>query len=492
MTLANSLTTNLKQSPEARAKAELELRRRRGELHRPTIDYADLRILDKRNRIVPLTLKRAQKELLASLTGRDLVLKARQVGISTVVQGKFYIDANKSSQRIAVLAHDNEGTQKLRDMHMMFHDQLPPDLQPQRTQNNVTRTYYPQTGSRFYMNTAGSAQGGRAGTYTRVHGSEVAFWKDAAAIMAGLLQGVPNDGEIILESTPNGQQGWFYEHCMAALAGDSEWALHFFPWWYDDEYRLPVNEPMTLTGEEQRLVELHGLDHEQIAWRRLKVRQLGSKFPQEYPEDVHSAFIASGQGYFILRSEMFDAPIDATPQEGNLYVAGLDFGQSNDYTVLSIIDATVGEQVYLLRINRMPWAEMRRQVIDACLAWNVQLLVPEANSMGTTNIEALTTEMYAAGCATNILAFHTTLTSKTTLLATLRQALEERDLTLTPDPVQRREMSAFTSRQTATGVWQLSAPEGEHDDTVIATGLAWHGAGQMLTPGLNIDLSIQW
>lgn len=453
---------------------------------------SDLRILDKRNHIAPLQLKRAQKELLRNLTGRDLVVKARQIGISTAIQGKFYIDAITGSERIAVLAHDSEGTQKLRDMHMMFHEQLPPELQPQRTQNNITRTYYPQTGSRFYMNTAGSAQGGRAGTYTKVHGSEVAHWSHAAAIMAGLLQGVPKDGQIVLESTTNGQQGWFFEQCMAALVGDSEWHLHFFPWWYDDDYVLPVIEPLKLTAEEQQLTDAHHLTHGQIAWRRMKIRELGPLFPQEYPEDIHSAFIASGLGYFILRNTMFTAPTDATPQVGHQYVAGLDFGQANDYTVLSILDATTKQQVHLLRVNRLPWAEMRRQVVDLCRAWNVQLLVPEANSMGTTNIEALVNELYAAGCATGVLAFQTTLTSKTTMLATLRLALEESALVLLPDPVQRREMSAFTSKQTASGIWQLSAPDGEHDDTVMATGLAWHGVGQLLTPNLNIDLSINW
>lgn len=491
MTLANSLTRNLRQSPEAKAKAELELRRRRGKLKRPLVTFEHLRILTKRNTIEPLRLKRAQSELLDNLSGRDLVLKARQIGISTIIQAHMFVKVTTGSERAAVLAHDSEGTQKLRDMMLLFHEQLPDDLRPARSQNNVTRTYYPDTNSRVYMNTAGSAQGGRAGTYTMVHGSEVAYWKDAAAIMAGLMQGVPKDGEIILESTPNGQQGFFYERCMEALDGNSEWRLHFFPWWTESEYTLPT-EPLTLTDDEAQLVEAHHLTHGQIAWRRSKQRELGPLFPQEYPEDPVSAFIVSGQGYFTLRNTMFAAPTGATPQDGHVYVAGLDFGQANDYTVLSIIDATTGQQVHLLRVNRLPWAEMRRQVIDLCSAWNVQLLVPEANSMGTTNIEALTNEIYNAGCKTSILAFQTTMHSKTTLLATVRKALEEGDLVLLPDAVQRREMSAFTSRQTASGVWQLSAPDGQHDDTVMGTGLAWYAVGQMLTPDLNIDLSINW
>lgn len=496
MISANSLTKNLKQSPEAKAKAELELRRRRGESTRRAIDYADLRIFTKKHGIVPLELKRVQRHLLGRLTGRDIILKARQMGISTAIQADLFLKATKQSIRVVTMAHDDEGTTFLREMQRVFYDELPDELKPPRTTNNTTRTRYSQTGSTIFSGTAGgTGQKGRAGSFSHFHGSEVAYWKDADRLIAGAMQGVPVDyGSIIMESTANGQQGWFYERCMEALdpKSSSPWKLHFYPWWWDEDYRLPVIEPLTLTDDERRLVDLPGLDHEQIAFRRFKQDELKHKFPQEYPEDVHSAFLASGQGYFILRNEMFDAPADATPQAGHVYVAGLDFGQANDYTVLSIVDATTGQQVYLLRINRLPWAEMRRQVIDLCIAWNVRLLVPEANSMGTTNIEALTTEMYDAGCSTNVLAFTTTLMSKTTLLSTLRLALEEGDLVLLPDPVQRREMSAFTSRQTASGVWQLSAPEGEHDDTVMATGLAWHGAGQMLTPNLDIDLSINW
>lgn len=412
--------------------------------------------------------------LESKLTGRDLILKARQVGISTYVQARFYIAAVTGSERIAVLAHDSEGTQKLRDMMLMFHEQLPPELQPQRSQNNVTRTYFPQTGSRVYMNTAGSAHGGRAGTYTKVHGSEVAYWKDANAIMAGLLQGVPVDGEIILESTANGQSGWFYERCMEALNGDSDWTLHFFPWWSDKAYTLPT-EPLTLTDDERRLVEAHGLTDGQIAFRRAKQRELGLLFQQEYPEDPVSAFVASGQGYFQL-GDVFTATADAKYDDSHRYAAGLDFAQSTDYTVLSVFDCTALRQVALLRINRRSWAEMRYEVRQMCKRWHVDVLVAESNSMGSTNIEALYEEFEADEMSVAIYPFTTTHASKAAIMADLKLALGEGGLALLPDPVQRHEMSAFEARQTVNGAWTLSAPDGMHDDTVIANALAWQAA----------------
>lgn len=437
------------------------------------IDYAGLRILTKRNTIEPLRLKRAQDDLLTNLTGRDLVLKARQIGISTAIQAHMYLAAIQGSERVAVLAHDSEGTQKLRDMMLMFHEQLPAHMQPPRSQNNVTRTYYPASGSRVYMNTAGSAHGGRAGTYTKVHGSEVAYWKDAGAIMAGLLQGVPVDGEIILESTANGQSGWFYERCMEALRGEGVWKLHFFPWWYDDDYTLPT-PPLDLTDEETRLVEAHGLTFGQIAFRRSKQSELGMLFPQEYPEDPVSAFVASGQGYFTLGADVFTAPPDARYTDGHRYVAGLDFAQSTDFTVLTIVDVNTLQQVEVLRINRMSWASMRAEIVRACARWHVDVVVAESNSMGGTNIEALYGELEAAGLQATVYPFTTTHASKAAIMADLKLALGEGGLKLLPDPVQRHELAAFEARQTVTGAWTLSAPDGMHDDTVIALALAWH------------------
>ena len=103
------------------------------------------------------------------------------------------------------------------------------------------------------------------------------------------------------------------------------------------------------------------------------------------------------------------------------------------------------------------------------------MLVAESNSMGSTNIEALEGELRKAGCRTRLMAFETTHISKTSAMSELRLALEEGGLRLQPYPAQRHELGAFRSKQTLTGLWQLSAPGDEHDDTVIALALAWHG-----------------
>lgn len=452
--------------------------------NRPTpADYeAHLVIQDKHEQIVAYRPNRAQLDFREKRTGRDLVLKARQMGLSTEIQAQNFVEANVRRVRSATLAHDDKGTSLLRSMAERFWLGLPETMRPPRGLDNATTTTYPVTGSEVTIVTAGGRNKGRAGTYSIVHGSEVAFWPDAGAIMAGLMQGVPTGGSIVLESTPNGAQGWFYERCMEALDGDSDWTLHFYPWYWDDGYRLDADIALPLTDDEQRLMAEHSLDVQQIAWRRSKQRELGRLFQQEYPEDPRTCFLVSGNGYFSdIRAldDVYTAPTNATPAPGHAYTAGLDFAQTSDFTVLSIGDVPARCEVELIRLNKLSWSEMRGRVVTACKRWGVKTLFAEANSMGSTNIEELAKELRAADTPTQIVAFQTTAQSKPPLISGLHWALDEGGLKLLPDPVGRQEINTFVASQTINGNWKYEAANGGHDDTVIGRALMWHG---MSTP----------
>ena len=435
-----------------------------------TVTGIALMIIDKRGRLVPYKPTAVQRRLKRALRGRDLVLKARQMGISTSIQAAYFRTAITSTALVATMAHDAATTAKLRRMSERFYDNLAPAQRPPRGLNNSATTTYPATGSEVTIATAGSLNVGRGGTYTHIHGSEVAFWDDAAAIMAGLMQGVTPKGSIVLESTPNGAQGWFYERCMEALDGNPAWKLHFFPWWRDPTYRqrLPRGETLVYDDDEARLAALHRLNAGQIAWRRTKQRELKHLFAQEYPEDEQSCFLLSGQSYFGTLVGVFNAPFGAMPQPGRRYVAGLDFAQTTDYTVLSVVDSAARVQVDLLRMNQLPWAEMRRQIIATCRRWGVTALWAESNSIGGPNIEAL----LAAGLP--VLPLTMSAGAKPALMQALSEALSESGFKLLDLPEQRRELAAFQARQTATGHWTYAARPPEHDDTVIANALAWH------------------
>lgn len=434
-----------------------------------------LHVLTKDKRLTRLHYNPVQRHYMQRRTPRDLVLKARQFGFSTAIQGELFRLATTGTATTLTLSHEDKSTQKLRRITQRFYDNLPRDFRPARAYANATLTTYPGYDSECTVATAGNVNSGRGDSFSHIHGSEVAFWRDAESLLTAVLEaGSPE--WVALESTPNGAQGWFYDACMEALDGRGIWRLHFYPWWSDSSYceALLLGERIAYTSEEAALVELHNLTPGQIKWRRGKQKALKHKFLQEYPEDPRTCFLLSGQGYFGDVSHALSAPLRPTPQPGTRYVAGLDFGQTVDYTVLSVLNADTLEQVDLLRVNRLPWKDMRARVVERCAHWGVDLLVAERNSMGSTNIEALKDELRDAGCDTRLKAFDTTIKSKPPLIAGLHTALHESGLALLPDPAQRRELQAYEASQTANGNWTYGAPHGEHDDCVMALAIAWH------------------
>lgn len=466
-----------------------------------------LKILDKKKRLIPFRWNRMQAHFHANRTGRDLILKARQLGSSTYTQGEMFRRTVTETRTTITLAHDADTTAKLRIMADRFWENCKFNgIQPARKYANASMTTYPEFDSVATIATAGSVNTGRGDTYTDFHGSEVAFWKDAEKIVSGALQG--GDPDAVLESTPNGAQGYFYELCMEALRGDGVWKLHFYPWWWDDAYRIPLEEGeiITYSEDEAKLAEKHNLSPDQIKWRRLKQTELKGTFKQEYPEDPVTCFLTSGKSYFGELTGVFTAPSNPQYNPDHDYFAGLDFGQTNDFTALSVLDRNVKHQVDLLHINKLEWKEIRRRikynllgkwshircskghlkvgVLDeegkiykkcpVCQSDSVTIKKPrlgaEKNNVGSVNIELLMED------GLNVYAFETTNESKAFMMSNLYEGVHTEGWKLQDHEVQRHEMSTFVSTQLPSGIWRLAAEGEGHDDTVIGLGIAHYVA----------------
>ena len=458
-----------------------------------------LRIRDKEKNLVPFLWNRAQRDFHFKRTGRDLILKARQLGFTTYVQGEKYRRKVTSTRATITMAHDHDTTQIIRRMEDRFHENCKfGNVQPARHYANAGLATYPDFDSESLIATAGSKAKGRGGSYTDFHGSEVAFWTDAEKIVAGAMQG--GRADVILESTPNGAQGYFYERCNEALRGDGIWTLHFYSWWWDDDYRIPLDEGETIqrTDEETKLAQAHGLDDEQIKWRRYKQDELKGFFIQEYPEDPLTCFLTSGNSYFGDMSKMFIAPSDPEYNLDHVYVGGLDFGQT-DFTALPVLDYTTKEQVDLLHINKTEWGEQRKRIKSVYNKWSHSIcenghitkglftlgfckcggafsddkrmkLGAEMNSIGAVNIDALRDD------GVNLVGFTTTNASKAEVMSDLYSAFHTDGLKLLDIPAQKQEFYSFVSTQTATGIWRLAASGDAHDDIVMAWAIAWWAA----------------
>jgi hypothetical protein len=410
--------------------------------------------------------------------------------MSTGIVADMFTDAITRTVMGATLAHDKETTQKLRYMAGRFYDNLPAHMRPRRTRDNATTTGYANTGSMITIATAGNTSGGRGGTYSRLHGSEVAYWTDAGELMAGIVQGVPDHGIIELESTANGAQGWFYEECVKALKGKGRFKLHFYPWWWADEYRIAIqpDEALEYTEEERALVKRHGLTPEQIQWRRLKEEELGDQFKQEYPEDPSTCFLTSGSSVFNGFQSLLYRPDENAALDDHLYVMGIDWsggGQGDaDSFAVSIADATDYREVMLWTTRQRDDDAVLAEIVEFAKRWRVVAIVPEFNSMGATLTRRLFKLLNEGGhdWGTNrrgeslepvVSPFTMTNPGKDSLVKDFKAAFKA-GYRLIDDANGTDELLSFLSKQTPSGLWTYGAKSGKHDDTVIARMLCHH------------------
>lgn len=269
----------------------------------------NLKIRAKLGQVIPFELNEAQKYLHARLedqlqkTGsvRALILKGRQQGCSTYVEGRFYWRAARTpGVRAFILAHEQDATNNLFDIANRYHEN-DPDA-PVAEKANAKELDFAELDSGYRVATAGTKAVGRSQTIQYFHGSEVAFWPNAVEHAGGVLQAVPDmpGTEIILESTANGVGGLFHEKWQAAESGMSEFQAIFVPWFWSAEYQKPVPHGFAATDDEADYMQAYGLTLEQIVWRRGKIETLGETlFKQEYPANAAEAFQVSGEDRFI-------------------------------------------------------------------------------------------------------------------------------------------------------------------------------------------------
>lgn len=395
-----------------------------------------LKVLNKDGELVNLDWNPVQKLVFPKLSNKTLILKARQMGITTMVQGEIFRRLITKTTRALSLSKDDDGTTYLREMNQRFYKHLPTP-KPLRKYDNAKVTTFPELESSHFIGTAGSADVGRGSTFNFIHGTEVAFWKDAEKIIAGALQA--GNPQVVLESTANGAQGYFYELCMDALAGRNDWNLIFVPYIEFPEYQVP-------------------------GWLEMKQRELKDKFSQEYPENIIEAFLVSNTGFFSDIQIDYGAPLNPEVTSHN-YTGGLDFGQSNDFTCLIVTDRTTRQMVDKLHLNKMSWNLQRIAIKQIYNKWHLAGLRAEKNSIGSVNIE----ELQKDGVV--IESFNTDNSSKARIFQQLHEELET-GLQLQNWDILRSEMNSLTSKQTHTGLWTVSASGNNHDDCPMALALS--------------------
>jgi hypothetical protein len=270
---------------------------------------------------------------------RAIVLKARQLGVSTYVAARFYRATTASpGLKTIIIGHERRASSNLFQIVKRLHDGLPDDLRPSVGTSNAEELSFDRLDSGYLVSVATGEGAGRSATAQFLHASEAAFWPDLPLQMASLLQTVPDiDGtEVIIESTANGYND-FFSLWRKAETGESEFLPIFLPWSLDPGYRRKVDADFVMDSEEKKLAELHNLNIEQIAWRRAKISQLGSSeyFSQEYPITPSEAFISSTFDSFIPASLVIAARKEEVEPYGPIIVGVDPAGMGADRTSIA-------------------------------------------------------------------------------------------------------------------------------------------------------------
>lgn len=330
-------------------------------------------------------LNRAQRYIYERLmaqyeaTGkiRALVLKGRQQGVSTLIQGFFtYKIITHRGKKAFILTHDAKATSSLFDMTKRYAENLPKEIFPAPDKNNENILMYNSLESGYRVGTAGNAEIGRSMTNQYLHLSEYAFYKDPSRISLGLLQTVADlfGTVIIKESTANGENNDFCREWKEAKNGASQYQAIFVPWYWQEEYCIP--NPNFVPDEEERewlqLFGPNGLTEGHLNWRRIKLQdfkgdheQKCRKFRQEYPFTDKEAFLSSTTDVFIQSEHVEKARKFKVDSQSNLVIGVDPARKGGDRTA---IIRRKGRKAYNLEthynIDLMQLAGIVRRIID--------------------------------------------------------------------------------------------------------------------------------
>lgn len=478
------------------------------------------------NHVQSILIERVLYKLENDEPIRFIILKARQQGISTIIEALIYWwTTTHKGQQSKIIAHNTDTSEYLYSMFRTFYDNTLPNFKmptKYNTRNDLTfdNEANPERGLKSQIDTATAENSGtgRGQTVQWLHASEVALWPKGQEIVAGLMQAVPllKGTAIFLESTANGIGDYFHTTWEAAQRNESPFEPLFFPWNIHEEYTIKPPKAFKLTKDEKKLRKDFSLTYGQIYWRRKKMLEFTGdekRFYQEYPLTDTEAFLASGTPRFNtmkldeMRQKCYEpqtydliektdpktrlpkiypkvlegAPLKVwnQPQDGHEYVIGADVaeGIEEDFSVATVMDRATHTTVARFRGDLEP-ADFGEYLSILGKWYNEALIGAEINNHGLTTVQRLRdvgyNNLYRREMGideryeeyTSKLGWRTDVRTKPLMIDGLSEAIST-DQIVDYDLIFIRECMTYV--RDARG--RTNAQLGQHDDTVMATAI---------------------
>ena len=482
----------------------------------------------------PFLLNSTQKRVLMVIKekirlGKPIrlwILKARQLGISTLIEAIiFAFTSQKSGINACVLADDLKGSNYIFEMEKLFYDDLESYLKPPIKHSNEKKLAF-KTDSQVLVDTAENKNAGQKFTFQYLHMSECSrFPYGIEIIMKGLMQAIPNmAGTMVIgETTANGFNE-FRDRWNEAKDGKSEWEALFLPWFEHEEYKMAlvasalypiegikfksVTEKEKFLIEEKELKKKFNLTDEQINWRRFYIVNYCNgyvkDFYEQYPSTDDEAFISTGEGFFdkdglalqeiiepkavgnIVKVEgeyvfrEYDAgrfKIYEYPKEGEEYVIGGDTAEGLDHGDGSgwVVKNKKTRDVACVYYHRIPPDEFASDGIMLANYYNEAIIAPENKGYGYGvcqdiwkeygNIYRNVKTKEGTDKETNELGFNTNRSTRSEMLMQLNEEIKERSTKLN-DRELIRQCQSFINID-----GKAQAEKGKSDDLVICAAI---------------------
>ncbi|MDH1978966.1 terminase [Pseudomonas nicosulfuronedens] len=301
--------------------------------------------------VLPFRPNRAQRRFLGRLWHRNLILKARQLGFTTLVAILWLDHALfNANQRCGIIAQDREAAETIfRDKVKFAYENLPDEI---RERFPVARDSAIELLFAHNNSSVRVATSMRSGTIHRLHVSEFgkicAKYPDKAKeVVTGSIPAVPTNGVLVIESTAEGNEGQFFD--MVNLAQEKhaghqpltpkDYRFHFYAWWMEPKYRLDSSTVVINEKEHKYFDKIEAamgcrIDPDQRAWyiatKRADFAGAEENMWQEYPSTPAEAFQVSTEGNYyaddmlevrrrggITRVPVLDLPVNTFWDIGN-------------------------------------------------------------------------------------------------------------------------------------------------------------------------------
>lgn len=463
--------------------------------------------------LIPVAQSPITSAFEAARTGRDYVLKPRQVHMTTWELARdIWFFFTRPGARVVILCQsdkDNSAPREISNRIITMLEGLKKKF-PDAPFDKVSDTRWVRTGANAELRITGAgateksaSKKGRSGTIHRLHVTEVAFFEYAHDTLTAILECVPGvdaGTEITFESTPKGAAGFFYEGYNAAKAGKSGYKAHFFRWFEQLEYRtkLAPNEVVVPENErEHELVKIHGVTPEQLKWYRQKVADPSkgqAKVDQEYPSDEETCWLFDGRTFFDKEAlsklrQGVKPPVETLlggafkvwhrAEADKTYIVAIDpsSGTGGDPFAVLVLERGTGRHCATLHGQFAPDILARHA---AAIAWsyNLALIVVERSSSHQAVHIALAgwkrpKEETTVGYPNVFIdkdrqpGFKVTVANRPAILDQLESAIRTQTF-ITLDVELVKEAQLFIVKDE-----KPQAAPGAHDDRIMACAIAW-------------------